>query len=182
MNLQFNHITKRSVDLKKVEDLFYQSFPKDERLSIDLLLYKADLGFGKLLAVYDNNSFVGFTYLVTYENLTYILYLAVDESHQSKGYGGRILSLIKDEYCQNQLVLNIETLDESAPNFPQRLKRKNFYNRNGYNSAKLIYKNRFGVYEVMVNGEGNVNKDTFKDLMKNFADYSLFLYLEVEIN
>lgn len=182
MSLKFNNITKSSQDFKKVEGLFYQSFPKDERLSIDLLLYKADLGFGKLLGVYDNNAFVGFTYLITHENLTYILYLAVDESHQSKGYGSRILSLIKDEYNRNQIILNIETLDKLAPNYPQRLKRKNFYNRNGYNSANLLYKDRFGIYEVMVNGEENVNKETFKALMKTFAGHSLFLYLEIKIN
>lgn len=181
MSLNFNVITQSSNDLNKVDKLFYQSFPKEERMSINLLLYKSDLGIGELLAIYDENILIGFTYVITHEHLTYILYLAIDECHQSKGYGSRILSLIRNKYNQNQLILNIETLDDNAPNYTQRLKRHKFYNKNGYYNADLQYQDRFGEYEVMVHGKDEVNKEMFEVLMKAFAGYSLFLYLEITI-
>ncbi|MDF0728422.1 GNAT family N-acetyltransferase [Cytobacillus sp. S13-E01] len=181
MELLLESINKNSKDIEKVKDLYYGSFPEVERHPMDLLFYKANLNCVDFLAIYDKDIFVGFTYLITHKNLTYVLYLAIDGNVRSKGYGSLVLSQIKEKYSKNQIILNIEVIDESAINFEQRVTRKKFYERNGYESSGLLYKDRWCLYEAMVNGEKEVTKEKFYDLVKTFTGDSLFLFLEVQI-
>ncbi|WHY94596.1 GNAT family N-acetyltransferase [Neobacillus cucumis] len=182
MNIIFKPLQRNSEDYEKVNDLIYESFPEVERLPISLLFHKTKLNGVDFFVIYDKDTFVGFTYLITRKNLTYVQYLAIDTKLQSKGYGSQILSTIKERYSENQIVLNIEADDERAVNYEQRVVRKKFYIRNGYKSSGLSFKDRWGVYEVMVNGEEEVNRIEFIDLFKGFVGNSLFLYLEIEIN
>jgi GNAT superfamily N-acetyltransferase len=181
MGLELKSLNKDSKDVNKVSDLLYEAFPEVERLPLELLFDKANLDEVDFLAIYDEDNFIGFTYLITRKNLTYVQYLAIDSHSRSKGYGSLILSRIKEKYFDNQLTLNIETLDKSATNYEQRVNRKNFYLRNGYESSGLLFKDRWGMYEVMVNGGGKVNQKEFTDLIRGFTGNSLFLYLEIQI-
>ena len=181
MGLELKSLIKTQEDVNKISDLLYEAFPEVERLPLDLLFDKANLDGVDFLAIYDEDNFIGFTYLITRENLTYVQYLAIDSHSRSKGYGSLILSRIKEKYYDNQLTLNIEVLNKSATNYEQRVNRKNFYLRNGYESSGLLFKDRWGMYEVMVNGGREVNKEEFSDLIRGFTGNSLFLYLEIQI-
>lgn len=181
MGLELKSLIKTQEDVNKVSDLLYEAFPEVERLPLGLLFDKANLDGVDFLAIYDENDFIGFTYVITRKNLTYVQYLAIDSHSRSKGYGSLILSRIKEKYYDNQLTLNIEALDTSAANYEQRVNRKNFYLRNGYESSGLLFKDRWGMYEVMVNEEGEVNQEEFSDLIRWFTGNSLFLYLEIQI-
>ncbi|GAB6687529.1 GNAT family N-acetyltransferase [Bacillus cereus] len=182
MNITLKPLNRNSEDSIKVRDLLYEAFPKVERLPMSLLFHKMKNKTVDFFAIYDNDTFVGFTYLITRKNLTYVQYLAIDTKFQSKGYGSQILSRIRDRYSNNQIVLNIEADDESAVNYEQRVVRKKFYLRNGYKSSGLIFKDRWGIYEVMENGEKEVQKVEFSDLIRDFTGASLFYYLEIEIS
>jgi len=181
MNLQQKNVNKNSSDLKRIESLLQNSFPEVERFPMDLILYKLEKDIGNLLAIYDNDNFIGFTYLIQYNNLTYVQYLAVDDNYQSMGYGSKILQFINEKYGMNPIILNIEIVDPTFENYLQRKKRKNFYKKNEFNESGLIFKDRWGTYEVMVNNEFNINKSDFINLMKCFVGTSLFLYLEIVI-
>ncbi|MCM3782106.1 GNAT family N-acetyltransferase [Neobacillus mesonae] len=182
MNLKLEPFNNNLKDFEKVCDLLYEAFPEKERLPLDLLLYKSKLDLVEFFAIYDKDTFVGFTYLVTQKKLTYVQYLAIDGNSRSKGYGSLILSLIKEKYSSNQIILNIETVDKGAINYEQRVTRKKFYIRNGYKSSGLHFKDRWGVYEIMVNGEKEVYPEEITDLMRTFIGTSLFLYLEIQIS
>lgn len=182
MNLILKPMNRNSKDSEKVRDLIYESFPEVERFPMSLLFHKTKLNAVDFFAIYDKDTFVGFTYLITRKTLTYVQYLAIDGNFRSKGYGSLILSQIKERYPKNQIILNIEAVDESAINYEQRVIRKKFYIRNGYESSGLIFKDRWGVYEVMVNGEKEVNREEFCDLIKTFTGTSLFFYLEIQIS
>lgn len=181
MGLELKPLNKDSKNINKISDLLYEAFPEVERLPLELLFDRANLDGIDFLAIYDEDNFIGFTYLITRKNLTYVQYLAIDRHSRSKGYGSMILSRIKEKYFNNQLMLNIENVDKSATNYEQRLNRKSFYLRNGYESSGLLFKDRWGMYEVMVNGEGEVNQEEFSELIREFTGNSLFLYLEIQI-
>lgn len=181
MSLQQKNINKNSSDLKRIESLLKNSFPEVERFPMDLILYKLEKDIGNLLAIYDDDNFIGFTYLIQYNNLTYVQYLAVDNKHQSMGYGSKILQFINEKYGMNPIILNIEIVDSTFENYSQRKKRKDFYKKNEFNESGLIFKDRWGTYEVMVNNEFTINKTDFINLMKYFVGTSLFLYLEISI-
>ncbi|WP_434794837.1 GNAT family N-acetyltransferase [Staphylococcus shinii] len=126
MSLQEKNVNKDSSDLKHIESLLKNSFPEVERFPMDLILYKLEKDIGNLLAIYDDDNFIGFTYLIQYNNLTYVQYLAVDDKYQSMGYGSKILQFINEKYGMNPIILNIEIVDPTFENYLQRKKEKIF--------------------------------------------------------
>ncbi|MGK7377285.1 GNAT family N-acetyltransferase [Planococcus sp. 1R117A] len=180
MYLKLEPLTKNSNEFAKVTELYDGSFPKNERIPMNLLLWKAKKDFVDFLVIYDEEIFVGFTYLITREDLTYVLYIAIDSRVRSKGYGGQALAEIKKKYPDNRIVLNIEVVDESASNYEQRVTRRKFYTRNGYEGSAYLYQDRWGLYEVMING-GKVDAEEFHALLKRFAGVLLFSVFKPQI-
>lgn len=173
MNLTLEPLTKNANEFAKVKELYDGSFPKNERIPMNLLIWKAKKDFVDLLVIYEDDVFVGFTYLIIREDLTYVLYIAIDGNARSKGYGGRALAEIKEKYPGNRIILNIEVIDEAASNYEQRVTRRKFYTRNGYKGTSYLYRDRWGLYEVMIHG-GKVNAEEFHALLKRFAGTLLF--------
>ena len=180
MNLRVESIIKNPREIDNVKELYYGSFPENERMPMNLLLWKAKLDFVDFLVIYDEDVFVGFTYLITHKDLTYVLYIAIDDNIRSKGYGSLALAQIKEKYPDNRIILNIEVIDETASNYEQRVTRRKFYTRNGYQNSELAYKDRWGLYEVMINGD-KANKEEFYGLLKRFAGAILFSVFKPQI-
>ncbi|WP_252312668.1 GNAT family N-acetyltransferase [Sinobaca sp. H24] len=180
MSLKLESLTKKHREFAKVQELYYRSFPKNEQIPINLLLWKAKQSFVDFLVIYDEDKFVGFTYLITHKDLTYVLYIAIDATARSKGYGGRALAEIRERYPNNHIILNIEVIDKTANNYEQRITRRNFYIRNGYEGSTYLYQDRWSIYEVMVHG-GKVNVEEFHALLKKFAGALLFSVFKPKI-
>ncbi len=108
---------------RKVYSLYRRSFPIVERAPVHFLQTRANKGKGKFLGIYDGKKFVGMTYLVIYGDIVFIFYLAINEKHRGGGYGTRILSELKEKYRDYRIILNIEELDETAPNYKERVRR-----------------------------------------------------------
>ncbi|MDQ0427180.1 GNAT superfamily N-acetyltransferase [Planomicrobium stackebrandtii] len=180
MILKLEPLTKKQHNFGKVKELYYGSFPKNEQIPMNLLLWKAKQDFVDFLALYDEGQFVGFTYLITHKDLTYVLYIAIDSNARSNGYGGQALAEIKEKYPYNRIILNIEVVDEAANNHEQRVTRRKFYTRNGYKGSTYLYQDRWSVYEVMVHG-GKVSADEFHALLKIYAGALLFSVFKPKI-
>jgi hypothetical protein len=56
-----------------------------------------------------------------------------------------------------RIVLNIEELDEQSENYQQRVKRKAFYEKNGFNSSGYIVKEPDARHEMLIRG-GSISK------------------------
>lgn len=180
MKIKLEPLTKTHSELAKVKELYYGSFPKNERIPMNLLLWKAKRDFVDFLVIYDERKYIGFTYLITDKDLTYVLYIAIDGDARSKGYGGRALAQIKEKYPNNRVILNIEVIDETASNYAQRVTRRKFYTRNGYESSTFLYRDRWGLYEVMIHG-GKVHIEEFYALLERFAGALLFSVFKPQI-
>jgi GNAT superfamily N-acetyltransferase len=162
------NITNRNKNIREIKDLLRSSFPKAERVPFWLLMLRAKFKSVEFLAFYYNSRFCGLAYLVTHENMTFILYLAVDSKLRSKGYGSRILNIISERYKNNTIILDIEAIDKTADNFEQRKKRKNFYLSNGYASSGYGFILDDVAYEVLQKGEEFDSERCIK-LFKNFS-------------
>lgn len=167
MNLCVEQLTNNHQHMQRVKKLYDEAFPAHERLPMRVLLKKAKKISVDFWAIYNQDMFVGFTYLVTNKGLTYVLYLAIDEHARSKGYGGQILSMIKEKDCSNRIILNIETVVNGVENYEQRVTRKKFYLRNEYTNSGLMYKDRWATYEVLLHGR-YVEEQEFTQLLKKF--------------
>ena len=109
MKLQFKNISE--TDMQQVSELYYSAFPEDERAPWKALIDKHHEGKGEFLSIYDHHQWVGLTYVITYQNLSYILYLAIDEKQRGHGYGSVVLQLLKKRY-PHTIMLCIEEVDE----------------------------------------------------------------------
>lgn len=127
----------RAVDLncdpilcKQAKALYRTAFPKEERLPWWILRLNAHRSGIDLTAFMDGNTFCGFTASVTAGNMHFLLFFAIPDDLRGRGCGSAILSRLRQEY--EVITLNVELLDETAPNYPQRLRRFRFYQKNGF--------------------------------------------------
>lgn len=154
-------ITSQSSDLDKVEELYVKAFPENERSPLMLLL-DDESNCSEIFAFYDNEIFCGFISLLTHDDISHIIYFAVDENLRGKGYGGEALRLLKDIKPQNRIIADIEVATAVAPNNAQRSKRKQFYYKNGYASSGVSYAWRNEAYEILIDG-GSLSEKEFWD-------------------
>lgn len=157
-------ITKNSQDYAKFKALYRKAFPRKERVPIRFLMNK-DMD-GTLNACYDAEIFCGFYSTLTFGNITHILFLAVDDTHRRCGYGSAILKLISHRYAQNRIILDIEAEDPTASNNEQRIRRKAFYEKNGYTESGIEYRWRGVPYKILIKN-GTITEREFDDFWDN---------------
>jgi GNAT superfamily N-acetyltransferase len=151
-----------------IKKLYQQTFPKNEKLPIWLLVLMSFRKCVDFYAFYDENMFCGFTYLIHYKKMTFVLYLATDVSVRSKGYGSDILSWIVKAYPQNYIVLNIETVSKNYDNFEQRVKRQKFYFNNGFQDTGYILYDKKDIYDVLSTNT-NFSEGEYRSLFRKFS-------------
>ena len=166
--MQIKIITDNFIDLESVEILAKEAFPPEEYLAPKKIIEMSKKGEVEFLALYDNNTFIGFTVITVFKNIVYLFFLAIEQKFRSCGYGAKILNLLEDYYPDKQQVVDLEKLDDTAENSLQRIKRRNFYIRHGYKeTGKFI--SYLGVdYEILCKDD-NFDFDTFKEMMNTFS-------------
>ena len=165
MKLNTEKITRESRFWQQVNSLAKEAFPPEEYLAPDKLVEMSLADNFDFLALTDGDIFVGFMVVQTYKNLAYLFFLAIVPSFRAKGYGSRSIETLRLLYPNKKQVVDFEMQDETAPNNEQRIKRRQFYLKNGYKETGLFL-SYFGVdYEVFCMGN-NFEPQEFKDLMK----------------
>ena len=92
--------------------------------------------------------------------MIFIMFLAVDESLRTKGYGSAILKEIKNRYPDKKIMVSIEPCNDSAPDIEVRKRRKAFYRKNGYGETGYMIKLSGVVQEIMITN-GDFDKKEF---------------------
>lgn len=132
MNLTQIDIRKNGVLKNKVKALYVSAFPKYERVPWSILRLSTLVKGAKITGFLDGDEFCGFTHSVEVEGLYFVMFFAVEGTLRSKGYGSAILSKIKEENPDKTVALNVELLDRAADNYPERVRRVEFYKKNGF--------------------------------------------------
>lgn len=177
--LELKNIKKNKKYIKKARSLYNSAFPSAERIPFDILLYKAKGSNVMFFAVVDKAEFKGLTYTVWYNDIVFIFYLAVEKQARGNGIGSQILKLIKEEFPSCRLVLNIEALDDNAPNNDERIRRREFYVKNGFYGAGYNVREYSVIYENLCFApkERPVTKEEYNALIKAYLGpfmYSLY--------
>lgn len=168
-------ITKRSPEYKQAKQLYFDSFPKDERVPWSWLMLRSKKQFIEFIGFYDDEKLVGFAYNITQGDLTYLFYLAVDPNLRGGGYGSQILQDVIKMYSGQRICLSAEILDPDADNALQREKRIAFYQRNGFKMSDKIAKEAGVVYSMLTHG-GDFEKQEYIDIQNYFNGiFSLFV-------
>ncbi|MDD3174181.1 MAG: GNAT family N-acetyltransferase [Herbinix sp.] len=159
------HITEQSKELTQIEILYQRSFPDNERRPLAPLLRDSSDN-SEVIAFYDGTIFCGFACLLTYQDITHIIYFCIDDTLRGKGYGSEALAAMREMKSGNRIIVDIEIENEHALNNEQRIIRKKFYLRNGYIESDVKYRWRNESYEILVCG-GIISKKEFHSFWKS---------------
>ena len=132
MQLQQKLVNRKLKEYGEIVALMKSAFPADERIPIwrlNLLSRKKDIQFA---AFYAEGKFCGTTYTIETDCMMFLLYFAVSENFRSRGYGSRIISQLKEDAPQKEIILNVEKPDVATDNYHQRVRRIAFYERNHF--------------------------------------------------
>ena len=163
--LHFFDVTKKSPWLPQVKALYESAFPANERIPIKHLLdNKIKREFW---AFFDGDLFCGFSNSITHGSITNIVYFAVVPELRSRGYGSQILQTIRRQHPNTRIVVDIEVEEDSknAEELERRNRRRDFYQRNGFDSSPLDYVWQGEHYRLLSAG-GTVTEKEFRDFWK----------------
>ena len=119
-------------NLSDARELYLSAFPKYERLPwwvLRLFTLNKNANITRYCA---DGEFCGFTFDVTTDSILYLMFFAVKRELRGKGYGSAILEYLKKNNPDRAITLNVEIIDPSAENAEERVKRVEFYKKNGF--------------------------------------------------
>ena len=166
MEIKLIPVNKKDRDeMRWLRGLFESAFPPEERPPFGALRRRAKENVDWLLIEADGER-AGFFYVLAKGDLYYLLFFAVDEKTRGRGIGtGALLQVIK-RYQDKRLFLSIERVDEEgAENAEERIRRKNFYLRNGFSETGKLAREGKVVYEVLGINKPYVGRGEYKELV-----------------
>lgn len=102
----------------------------------------------------------------------YVLYLAVNDEIRSKGYGTKMLNQLKEMSAGKEITLNVEPLDKKADNYSQRVRRMEFYIRNGFRDTGYRLVDLTGEYSIL----STADDFTIEEYKKAITQIGMNLY------
>lgn len=168
MKLNTERITPQSRFWAAVCALAKEAFPPEEYLAPAHLVRMAGEGDFDFLALHDGGRFVGFLAVRTHGAMTYLFFLAIAPEVRGQGYGSRALETFRTRYPEMRHVVDLERLDEQAPNRLQRARRRRFYLRNGFHETGLFLAYLGVEYEVLCMEDG-FRPEEFRALMRTIS-------------
>ncbi len=145
-----------SNDKKRIKKMYYESFDKEERLPFWLLRKCSKENNVKFNVIYYDNKLIGFQYIIEYDNIAYLMYLAIEKNERNKGYGSEILKNLNKSY--KSVLLSIEKPIEKILDI--KYERKQFYLRNGFTSTdKYIIDNNVEYELLCSNSNLNITNE-----------------------
>lgn len=97
-----------------------------------------------LLNLFYKGIAIGIIFMVKYDNINYVMYLAIKEELRGMEYGSKI---VKDLVSKGTVLLSIEKPDEV--NTDSKIERRNFYLRNGMYDTGYTYVDKGVEYSVL---------------------------------
>ena len=147
---------------ENAKKLYNTAFPPAERIPFAILYRKAKGSNVTFFAVTQGDEFKGLVYTVWFNDIVFIFYLAVSPDARGNGIGSKILSLVK----------------ENAENNDERIKRREFYVKNGFFGAGYNVREYSVIYENMCYSKDliPVSKDEYTALIKAYLGKIMYYF------
>ena len=166
MTLSLMPLTPDHPDLPGVMALMVRAFPKNERLPAAFLFDPGD-GSRDFLAIHEGDTLCGFISLLSWRDITHIMFFAVAEDMRSRGVGTQALRMLRTQKPGARIIADVEAEDPAAPNHAQRFRRRQFYLRCGYAPTRIHYAWRGESWDILSSG-GDVTEAEFRAFWRHF--------------
>jgi GNAT superfamily N-acetyltransferase len=138
-------------DFARFDALNDEAFPLEERIPATELVELAKSPHVELMALYDGDEFVGYWMILDAKVCAYLFFFAIESERRGRGYGSEALALMCS--LHPSIVLDMERIDDTAPNAAQRRDRKRFYERNGFADTGYLLTYLGMTFELMSRGD-----------------------------
>lgn len=170
----------RKNDYPCIKKLYKEAFPNEERAPFLFLIKRAEQGRADFWVIIENGKSVGMAYVVTYKDLAYLFYYAIDSSCRGKGYGTKALKSLMEKYRNYRFFLALENWNEESDNKQQRIKRHDFYLNCGLHDLPYKLKEATVIFSIM--GTGNaVEPEEYKALMNRYVSLFMRIFIDFRI-
>lgn len=150
----------------QVSEIYEKSFPIEERyITLDRMIKQENT---ELYCLVNEEDVLGFVYLIYYGNMIFILYLAVNTTNRSNGYGSYILKWCLNKYMDKKIYLNIEEVKKDVKDYETRLKRLKFYLKNNFFITNYISQEETESFNILSNNK-EIDIEQYKELDKYIA-------------
>lgn len=166
MKITLKRINLFSPDYPKISRLYKTAFPADERAPMPVLTFKSGRENVDFWGLYANDEWIGLAYAITENDLTYLFYLALSEDVRGKGLGSKSLQALMKHYSDNRFYIALEQLDPAADNIGERIRRRQFYLKNGLKPINRTIREASVVYDVM--STGDIKPEEYNRMMRNY--------------
>ena len=160
--MELRPITKK--DYRYIKWIYTGAFPPEERAPFRYIRRRAEQGKADFLGVYVRERLCGFTYLVSYKEIVYFFYFALDPRVRGRGIGTKVLKELLRRYAGKRFFLALEPLDPKADNYEERVRRHALYQRVGLVDLPRQLTEARVVYDLMGVG-GEILPEEYQELM-----------------
>lgn len=152
--MKTKQITAANAADERLKTLYQTAFPENEQIPWDKLVQLIDKMHLDFTAYYEDEVFIGFTIVFPHEPFNWYWYFAVRPELRGQGKGQKILTTLIEKYKGKTCVLDMESPKQECDNKEQRIRRHDFYLRNGFRDTNLYKK--YGNLEMTIMIMGDV--------------------------
>lgn len=150
----------------KIYRLYHSAFPRSERKPFSMIYKMYRSGKTDVWYCTDEGKFVGIAITINGDNAILLDYFAMEKNLRSKGYGSAILRAVIKHYAPKTVFGEIETVFEDCDDLDIRIRRKQFYLRNGLKEmGVMVY--LFGVKMELLTSDQSMTFDEYRDFYKD---------------
>jgi len=143
----------------RIRRLYAAAFPRNERKPFSRILSMMRSGKSDIWYFEKDRLFAGFATTIRDEDLILIDYLAVVKNQRAKGVGSAMLAVLKEQ-SEKALFVEIESMYEAGEDQPERIRRKQFYLRNGFVPMNVMA-DVFGVKMELLAWKGELDFERY---------------------
>lgn len=129
--------------------LYKEAFPSEERKPWDLMEHLFEEKKMEILAIEEDDCFIGLAINMLYEGKALLDYFAIAEEKRESGYGSRAIRKLQERFADRTYILEIELAVPDAENLEERLRRKRFYLRNGLKETHVYANVYYTDFELL---------------------------------
>lgn len=123
-------------DLTFIRDLYFNSFPPEERRPWENVANPADNKRPELFAVIADGRLAGMVTLWTFDRFAYVEHLAIDPALRGGGIGSAAMRVLIEKVGKKPVVLEIEP---PVAERPETIRRRDFYRALGFDTIDTRY-------------------------------------------
>lgn len=157
----------------KFKELYFNAFPKEERRPLFLFWLTSKFGKIDAFALEKDEKFVGLLISTKVKDIVWVDYLAISPEYRGQNLGSEALENLKEYYSNSRIFLEVETPLDNVDNYHQRVKRINFYNKNGFHNSGLRV-NCFDCDFTILSYNGKIKFQEYANITK--TTYGILTY------